>query len=212
MAKGQMGICSGCKKECTYYHGRKCAECVTAYKKGLYDTDPEKEKARVAKWRSENPGKSDVSIALYLEKNINEITAYRDQYKIDNAESIADTKHDWYIENIEKVVKKSKIWKKNNKGKVNANTSNRRASKLERTPKCQTKLQYKEIQYFYMLVKELQWLSEGQLTVDHIIPLQGENISGLHVPQNLQILNLSDNSKKSNSFDGTYGNEGWKKS
>lgn len=36
--------------------------------------------------------------------------------------------------------------------------------------------------------------------VDHIIPLKGREVSGLHVPNNLQALPFADNSSKNNAF------------
>ena len=102
------------------------------------------------------------------------------------------------------------IYNKENPDILNCINAKRHASKLQRTPKWLTEEHFEQIQEFYTLAKELQWLSEEKLNIDHVIPLQGEAVSGLHVPWNLQILNQSDNFKKHNSFDGTYNNNGWK--
>lgn len=68
--------------------------------------------------------------------------------------------------------------------------ASKRAGRLERTPSWANLSEIKEI---------YKNCPEGY-HVDHIIPLQGALVSGLHVEYNLQYLLAKDNLKKSNKF------------
>jgi hypothetical protein len=58
-----------------------------------------------------------------------------------------------------------------------------------------------EISKFYKLAQALNKETGILHSVDHIIPLQGRYICGLHVEENLQVIPLIDNARKSNVFD-----------
>ena len=83
---------------------------------------------------------------------------------------------------------------KNNRDKYNAYLAKYRAKKLSATPKWLSKSQFLEIEAYYTKAKSLG------LEVDHIIPLQGDNVCGLHVPWNLQLLTRQENASKSNKL------------
>ena len=69
----------------------------------------------------------------------------------------------------------------------------RRAKKLNATPKWLSKEDRAKIKDIYMSCPD-------GYHVDHIIPLQGEVVSGLHVPWNLQHLPAQVNISKSNKL------------
>jgi len=91
-------------------------------------------------------------------------------------------------------------WDKNNKGKANAKTAKRHAAKMLRMPKWLSQEQLAEIREFYVMAKELEKVFPWKQAVDHIVPLQGKIVSGLHVPWNLQILPAFLNSSKGNKL------------
>ena len=88
-----------------------------------------------------------------------------------------------------------------NKNKTNALAAKRRAKVLLRIPKWLTTEQQNQIKEFYSMAKELENVFPWKQHVDHIIPLQGKTVSGLHTPWNLQILSEKMNKQKSNRFE-----------
>lgn len=100
--------------------------------------------------------------------------------------------------NSEQLKQYNKTYHKNNLPKFAAKTAKYMISKLKATPKWLTKEHLQQIEKFYIEAYDLTIKTGILYEVDHIIPLQGKNVSGLHVPWNLQILTKTENIKKKN--------------
>ncbi len=101
----------------------------------------------------------------------------------------------WAAEHKERVKEIDKKSYHKHLGKKVAKARKRDQAKLKRMPSWLTKEQIKAIELMYVNRPE-------GYHVDHIVPLQGENVSGLHVPWNLQYLPARQNLVKSNRFYG----------
>lgn len=71
------------------------------------------------------------------------------------------------------------------------------AARINRTPAWSDR---EKIRQFYLDAAELTLLSGVLFSVDHVIPLQGETVSGLHVHTNMQIILGVENSRKCNRW------------
>lgn len=92
-------------------------------------------------------------------------------------------------------------YKKSNPDKTQADTIKRRVSKINRSPKWLTENDLWMIKEIYALAILRSQLTGVKWHVDHIIPLQGKSVSGLHVPLNLQVIPAIENIKKGNKFE-----------
>lgn len=172
-------------KPCTHGHdsgryakGNECAECVRSRAKRRYAADPEKVKAINNAWRKRNPEDAQKADRKYAAANPERIKANHLR---------------WRKANPEKHNANGLKWQKENPAKHAAKIACYRAHKLKATPVWLTAEQKSAILDFY------QNASVRGLEVDHIIPLRGKVVCGLHVPWNLQFLTRSENASKSNN-------------
>ena len=87
-----------------------------------------------------------------------------------------------------------KEYRKDNQWKLNNLEAKRRSRKLKATPSWLSDQQWREIRNIYLMA------SIKANHVDHIVPLQGKSVCGLHVPWNLQILTPEENCRKGNKI------------
>ena len=92
---------------------------------------------------------------------------------------------------------KSAQWAKENAHKKRSYRAKRRAALLNATPIWADE---KAIESLYKQAAVLSKINLKKYEVDHIIPLQGKTVSGLHVPWNLQIIPTTENRSKGNKL------------
>lgn len=95
--------------------------------------------------------------------------------------------------------KNKEVWYRNRPLRAH-HQAKRRAVKLNATPSWLSDRQKEEIQNLYWLAQDLRIVTGEDYHVDHIIPIQGKTVCGLHVPWNLQILPADVNFAKGNKL------------
>ena len=140
----------------------------------------------------------------YRKANREKLNTQLKEWRSTRMEKVRADNRAWYEDNKEKrrlIYRASnKAWAEANKDKLNAKHAKRRAAKLNRTPSWLTEVDLGKIKELYKEAQKLREETGEEWHVDHIIPLQGENISGLHVPDNLQLLRATENISKKNRY------------
>lgn len=137
-------------------------------------------------------------VATYYIENSVKIKANSLEWQRFNTEKRKNITGKYYKSNSAECISRTLKWRRVNPAKCKAIKAKYRACKILATPTWLTKSQFSEIEQFYQNATSKTKMTGVVHNVDHIVPLQGKNVSGLHVPWNLQILSASENCKKSN--------------
>lgn len=211
-----MKICLKCsleKEECSFSKDRNrkdglqnwCRDCNKEYRNSradeLRDYDAKKYrknsdaiKTRVKKRVQENPEQKRQQDWNY--RNVKHPNYEKNRYR-SNPDRYKKKSAEWRAKNPDKVEAhkiKNKLpefaWHKKYPWKAKAHNARTRAAKWQRTPKWSEKK---------LIIEFYKNCPDGH-HVDHIVPLRGKNVSGLHVLVNLQYLPASVNCSKGNKF------------
>lgn len=107
----------------------------------------------------------------------------------------------YYQANKVKRNQQNKEWYRNHPDANNRKSAAYRARKLNATPNWLNASQKSHIKVIYELANILNSWGYDRMDVDHIVPLKGENVCGLHVGWNLQIVSHQHNIEKRNKHE-----------
>jgi hypothetical protein len=134
------------------------------------------------------------------------LSNYQKTYIANNKEQVqkrnAEYHQEYRKDKKDLLLEQSKAWHKNNRARSNALSKKRKTGKLKRTPPWLSEHQLFLMECRYSIAKMLSKYGCEPWEVDHIVPLQGNKVCGLHVPWNLQVIPASENRKKGNKYVG----------
>ena len=158
----------------------------------------EAESERIREWKNANKEHIKIQSKAYNETNKEKIAAKKREYYLKNKERIDARNSEYNQKNKNALLQKRSEWLAKTPGLSASYVKKYQASKLQRTPAWLTDFDKLKMSCIYSVAAMLTKHNNEPWHVDHIIPLQGEIVSGLHVPNNLRVMRGSENISKSN--------------
>jgi hypothetical protein len=153
-----------------------------------YVANKERCLASSRQWHKEHP---DYNKNHYMENREQHITAVK-RWKQENP----DYARNYYLKNKAKCIEQAMEWWRNNKHSRAARNAEHKI--LRRGRPLQAWADIEKIEAFYKSARDLTLSTKIPHVVDHIYPINGKTVCGLHVEQNLQVITHSANSRKGN--------------
>ena len=147
--------------------------------------------------RATNPVPRRAAALRYHHRNRDRLIEKMRERRAQNPEQYTEMFDDYRRRHPEK----AKEWFARNPGKKAAYWMKYATAKRNACPKWLTPDQHREIEAFYVEAARLTDETGVPHEVDHIIPLNGRGVCGMHVPWNLQVLTEEENRAKGASYE-----------
>jgi 5-methylcytosine-specific restriction endonuclease McrA len=168
----------------------------------MFAKDVELHKAASKAYYAKNADKENARSIAWKQKNRSRANELKRQSWHKHAESNQEKLRVRYIGNKQYYLNQALLWQKQNPSKVAARTMRRNLAKIQRTPPWLGGDDHWMIEQAYELAALRTKMFGFVWHVDHIIPLRGKTVSGLHVPWNLQVIPGVENNRKGNRLMG----------
>lgn len=197
------GKCSQCQKESRDRYYQNNRETILSqkseYSKTTDRSDYLKEYRRRSKpltrrFYDENKDRLNQQRREHYAANVECFRARSEKYRKSNRAGACERSREWRILNPDH----ARQYRQNNPELFAFHAASRRALTLSATPAWSTGSDRKKIKLIYMLRKTKSSWTRVHHHVDHIVPLNGKNVCGLHVPWNLKIIPAIENQSKNN--------------
>lgn len=182
-----------------------CRSCCYKTHRKWVDNNREKHLSNLKEYNSEyyskNAPKIKESVRTYQKENKERIAKNKKEKYLQNKPAHSLQRSEYYKNNKEKIKENVSGYQKKNKAKVRQWSGKRKRAVKLATPVWLTDEHWSAMNYLYWLCEDLKRTTGEEYHVDHIIPLRGDNVCGLHVPWNLQILPSDLNLRKGTKYD-----------
>ena len=160
------------------------------------------------KWAAENPEEKKRRAAEWYDKNRDEIIErMREKYYADIDKS-RERSRDYAARHKKEAIVRNQKWRKRNPDYVQKHYATRnkdalcagkakyRAARRQACPPWLNKEMLNQIHEIYRLRRQISEATGIVHEVDHIVPLQGGTVCGLHVPWNLRVITKEKNNRR----------------
>jgi 5-methylcytosine-specific restriction endonuclease McrA len=185
-------------------HKAEAAERAKARREADIDGHRERDRATKARWYAANPQEARDRANAYGTAHAKGRAERAAKWRLANPERVAELsietrkrrKGAW-LAFLERERERYQAAYQIDPGKYSAKSAKRRCARLQATPAWADLAAIVDI---YRRAQEITRETGINHDVDHIIPLRGRTVWGLHIPINLQILTSTKNRRKSNKF------------